>query len=575
MVAITKEEEKDLDVTRKDFSIVMSSRKKTPSLFLGPARFANHDCNANGRLVTRGTEGMEVVAARDIEIGDEITVSYGDDYFGIDNCECLCQSCEEIPRNGWAGDAADSAAVSVVDEEPVTEGYALRGRLRLGLGRPSLTPESTTPRKKARTINLVQQDSVASDDVSLNENSTCDSPRSVGNPTTLKLPESNSRKRKRRDSEESDGCSPSKALKIRQPSFLRMEVFPDTPVSQMDLELWPLAASQDVDMKADQLPDSTEKKSSEETIPTTGTINPSIKSQPDSTGPQETNSLNTRLVEVASSVTDTQLQTPPLHASSYTSLEIVETIEQPITEPPAPETSPEDSAATYPSPKSPRPLIDEATDSAIIPPDPPIIVTSDPNAAPSHSQTVSPLNETPDPSPLRPKRKYTKRKILPTTEPEGPAIRIPGDYIKTARLLGQPYDRWVDCRTCESWFVQSDGYLTRKECPRCERHSKLYGYQWPKTEKMGKGDREERIMDHRTVHRFLRAEEVVKPGTRGWRRRLGERVEVEDRESEVGDETPEVDVDDVVDEVEPAAVPEVEIELPEGVRRTRSTTRRR
>lgn len=34
----------------------------------------------------------------------------------------------------------------------------------------------------------------------------------------------------------------------------------------------------------------------------------------------------------------------------------------------------------------------------------------------------------------------------------------------------------------------------------------LYGYQWPKTEKAGKED-EERVMDHRTVHRFIRPEQ--------------------------------------------------------------------
>ncbi|KAF3480454.1 histone-lysine N-methyltransferase set9 [Arthroderma uncinatum] len=102
LVSITKEEETDLDLTKRDFSIVMSTRKKTASLFLGPARFANHDCNANAKLVTRGFESMEVVATRDIEVGDEITVSYGDNYFGDDNCECLCHSCELAQRNGWS-----------------------------------------------------------------------------------------------------------------------------------------------------------------------------------------------------------------------------------------------------------------------------------------------------------------------------------------------------------------------------------------------------------------------------------------------------------------------------------------
>ncbi|GAB1218393.1 Histone-lysine N-methyltransferase set9 [Aspergillus terreus] len=121
LVPMTREEEQDLDLKRKDFSIVMSSRRKTPSFFLGPARFANHDCDANGRLVTRGSEGMQVVATRDIEIGEEITVSYGEDYFGIDNCECLCLTCERAVRNGWApqvdSEASSTASTPALNDE--------------------------------------------------------------------------------------------------------------------------------------------------------------------------------------------------------------------------------------------------------------------------------------------------------------------------------------------------------------------------------------------------------------------------------------------------------------------------
>ena len=76
-VIMTKEEEAHINLSRRDFSIVISSRNKTASLFLGPARFANHDCGANAQLMTSGTAGMEIKAIRDIEIGDEITVTYG------------------------------------------------------------------------------------------------------------------------------------------------------------------------------------------------------------------------------------------------------------------------------------------------------------------------------------------------------------------------------------------------------------------------------------------------------------------------------------------------------------------
>jgi len=76
-VIMTEEEEEMIKSSRRDFSIVVSSRNKSASLFLGPARFANHDCGANARLMTSGSAGMEILAVRDIEIGDEITVSYG------------------------------------------------------------------------------------------------------------------------------------------------------------------------------------------------------------------------------------------------------------------------------------------------------------------------------------------------------------------------------------------------------------------------------------------------------------------------------------------------------------------
>lgn len=74
---MTDEEEELIKSSRRDFSIVVSSRNKTASLFLGPARFANHDCGASARLMTTGTNGMEIIAVKDIEIGEEITVSYG------------------------------------------------------------------------------------------------------------------------------------------------------------------------------------------------------------------------------------------------------------------------------------------------------------------------------------------------------------------------------------------------------------------------------------------------------------------------------------------------------------------
>lgn len=97
-VSMTDEQEKNLRRTGKDFSIVNSGNKKGLSVFLGPARFVNHDCQPNARLVTGNNRQMSVVATRYISKGDEITVYYSDDYFGDNNCDCLCLSCERRSR---------------------------------------------------------------------------------------------------------------------------------------------------------------------------------------------------------------------------------------------------------------------------------------------------------------------------------------------------------------------------------------------------------------------------------------------------------------------------------------------
>lgn len=139
-VAMTRQEEQDLGLRDRDFSIVLSSRKMLPSLFLGPARFSNHDCAANARLSTIGPHGMQVIAVRRINVGEEITVSYGDGYFGEDNCECLCMTCETHRRNGWARKAKEV----VEDAKP-------RLLVKLLLPKQRLRPDQHTRSENAYT----------------------------------------------------------------------------------------------------------------------------------------------------------------------------------------------------------------------------------------------------------------------------------------------------------------------------------------------------------------------------------------------------------------------------------------
>ncbi|KAK0703377.1 hypothetical protein B0T26DRAFT_792835 [Lasiosphaeria miniovina] len=72
-VDISREEEGFLTSHGKDFSIVFSSRRNRNCVFLGPARFVNHDCDANAVLVPEGG-GIQVTTTADIEASEEITV---------------------------------------------------------------------------------------------------------------------------------------------------------------------------------------------------------------------------------------------------------------------------------------------------------------------------------------------------------------------------------------------------------------------------------------------------------------------------------------------------------------------
>ena len=95
LAPLTEEEEQRLVATSHDFNIVTSSRRGSTSLFLVPGRFANHDCEPNAKLCPT-ENGIQVVAIRYINVGEEITVTCGSDYFGEDNCECLCGTCASL-----------------------------------------------------------------------------------------------------------------------------------------------------------------------------------------------------------------------------------------------------------------------------------------------------------------------------------------------------------------------------------------------------------------------------------------------------------------------------------------------
>ena len=505
-VAMTPEEENDLDLTRRDFSIVVSSRKKIPSLFLGPARFANHDCNANARLVTRGSDGMEVVAVHDIQEGDEITVTYGDHYFGENNCECLCLSCERAGRGGWPARIQSSFASGSATplNEDATAHYSLRSSRRNAShsapGSASMTPElCELPPPKRRKMNAAAALSPVETE-------------SFGNLSTFNRRKSarvNSSLRNEMEPISSTYRAPARLQshpKISKPSS---QLTIDVPVKEEDELVTSLKAglakAKEHNKRKRAFDDISQAGSSEApedgiSVPKAIINSIGVQTRPLIDVPETPRTPSNPLLKTTTgnsqstvSVSErASLGSSPPASTPLTSLSISATPNPPKMKVGIPIVDNTDSDL---SDLSPTADFDESAKCIIHKAKPPPIKLSSESRARKTPSSLVPTIE----APSAPEDTDPTSTLLPTT-------RTPGDYIRTPLLLGEKYSRWVDCHTCNNTWVQGNGYLTRRECPRCERHSMLYGYRWPKTDKAAKGD-EERVMDHRTVHRFLTAEE--------------------------------------------------------------------
>ncbi|EJU03953.1 hypothetical protein DACRYDRAFT_20676, partial [Dacryopinax primogenitus] len=104
LVALTNEENEELR-GGQDFSIVVNVHTKRFFILLGPARFVNHDCNPNVKMKRDG-KSLTFEVIRPIKGGEEILSSYGENYFGEENCECLCETCEQNGTGLFAKEAA-------------------------------------------------------------------------------------------------------------------------------------------------------------------------------------------------------------------------------------------------------------------------------------------------------------------------------------------------------------------------------------------------------------------------------------------------------------------------------------
>lgn len=507
LVKLTAEESNQLDATNRNFSIVCAGRKKAQSIFLGPARFANHDCDANARLVPKGDDSMEVVALKNIEVGEEITVSYGADYFGPGNLDCLCGTCELLGRNGWASGQGDTGS-SVLSSR--------------------------------------QSSLVAS-------------------------PEKDSRKRKLGSEDITSSASSQFGVKRQKlsPSKLQHSWTPsDTPETAVEVEAEPQVAS------AEDTP-----------IAVLSEEIDSVLSPP------------TTLEHQDETDEDVQKSRSETRKRSRSASRLSARKKQRVNVTVALPTEQGEDTTTLPSPQSlinsPPPIVEEddgdtivvkieSTELRKVEKDP--LLSNKAMRSSSEGQVVSTVTTTQvtksiisnalDAGPpaagvvesIEPASTNVTATTTISIQPLSPYYRTPGDWFLTKKLLAQPHDRWVQCHNerCLGYFLQHNGYQTRRECPRCERHSMLYGFSWPKTDpnhrkilerpgsnkdkrdpnlysafrrqgKQGKGtwvegggDEEERTMDHRTIHRFVMPEDEKAVTRRG----LLKQAEVEKLKSE-------------------------------------------
>ena len=513
LVAMTPEEEKELDLNRRDFSVVKQVRKKQSSLFLGPARFANHDCKANAKLCQQGNEGMTIVAMREIGTGEEITVDYGDHYFGHNNRDCLCVTCEGRVRNGWAPennnndedsnkpsdgsssssrtssqqsqsrkrprDADDTLLVPTEPEsnQPRKQPRLNNGRVKtIGLHTPPESTEKSSPQSEAELYGLSGDGSEMEEDTALER----------GKEDLL----SNIRKT----------ISPHSFYGPGRPTYASGLVS-KRPVESMSLGY---QTGDGIQRQVDLWLGSN-KPQRENKTHTSYWVTPNRHSFDHGPQPEQSvvpgDRVKVEYHDVSGPISGRRCG--PMSPSSTLSSML-------------PEFDFQDSGRGWDDedvrprrgrPSKPFNQLSPSTKAKYE-----RLGVNGHSHAFAHRVTTSLRHVVSQGQLAGPGFFDDETEEESEDEPQERIPRKPGDYTRTRALLAVPNSRWTDCLTCNSTWVQSSKD-TRRECPRCERHSIVYGFQWPKTDSKP-GDTEVRIFDHRLVNRFLSANEKKALGGR-------------------------------------------------------------
>ena len=462
LVEITRDEEAELKKAKRDFSVVFSSWKKKHKMFLGPARFANHDCKPNARLdATINGEAMQVVAIQEIQPGDEITVDYGKDYFSIRNSDCLCATCESVCGGKWlrkdGGQPAgrgrailEQKPLMVFNEDRVESQSSGRGRRR----RRGKFAAEELPNKKQKLSHL---------------------PPSPPPSRSSANAESSSRGSRTSDGEDVDRGLRGAAQRSRI-AHLPGDTTPSSEqaaeTQQRNLRTFPSQSLQSSfgsrDFRRGFMPTPPFDEIPETPPPRSASpeLMPSIPIRSRSERRRRSRARSSGAISVSSSVHAGDTEDHPLDICSDGEISSSESDESDSWETTGDEDERSDMEDIYPIAQmselyrtTEERQIDELFDEDLMSTD--IIPPAD-------------LGRT--------SRSTSVESASSDSSEENQLLRYPGDHYRTAAVLTMPDSRWVECRTCNRYWVQRAGRDTKRECPRCERHSRIYGFGWPKTD---------------------------------------------------------------------------------------------